>query len=213
MIHTPIDLNWLQDYFSPEDIAWKPIAVSKKNGKVMMAAYLSNRAIMDRLDAVCGPGNWRNEFVAGPNGGLLCGLSIRIVREDGIAEWVTKWDGAENSDVEPVKGGLTNSMRRAAVQWNIGRYLYRLPAPWVPVDERGRPTVQPRIPAAFRPAGSVSGDGASGNVTPARKTADATRNRRAPAPPSKQPLDAAQKPATPDAKNQTKEDAAHYFMP
>ncbi|WP_457652704.1 Rad52/Rad22 family DNA repair protein [Rhodocaloribacter sp.] len=110
-----IDLERLRDFFDPSDIGWKPIALSKKTGKALVAAYVSNRAIMDRLDAVCGPGNWRNEFTAGPKGGLLCGLSIRIVREDGSAEWVTKWDGAENTDVEPVKGGLSSSMRRAAV--------------------------------------------------------------------------------------------------
>ncbi len=115
-MHQTIDLKRLQDFFDPSDIGWKPIALSKKTGKALVAAYVSNRAIMDRLDAVCGPGNWRNEFTAGPNGGLLCGLSIRIVREDGSAEWVTKWDGAENTDVEPVKGGLSSSMRRAAVQ-------------------------------------------------------------------------------------------------
>lgn len=43
---------------------------------------------------------------------------------------VTKWDGAENTDVEAVKGGLSDSMKRAAVQWGIGRYLYQLEEGW-----------------------------------------------------------------------------------
>lgn len=88
-------------------------------------AYITNRAIMDRLDEICGKQNWRNEYVTGPQGGILCGISIRVGDE-----WVTKWDGAENTDVEAVKGGLSDSMKRAAVQWGIGRYLYQLEEGW-----------------------------------------------------------------------------------
>ncbi len=158
------DLNCLGDCFPAEDIEWKPIAVSRKTNKGLAAAYLTNRAIMDRLDEVCGPANWRNEFVSGPNGGVLCGLSIRVPGPNGEAgEWVTKWDGAENTDIEPVKGGLSSAMRRAAVQWGIGRYLYKLPQQWVPVDERGRFSQVPTLGPAFLPAGAAIATGARGS--------------------------------------------------
>jgi hypothetical protein len=39
---------------------------------------------------------------------------------------VTKWDGAQESQIEATKGGLSGAMKRAAVQWGIGRYLYDL---------------------------------------------------------------------------------------
>jgi hypothetical protein len=39
---------------------------------------------------------------------------------------VWKEDGAENTDIEAVKGGLSGAMKRAAVQWGCGRYLYGL---------------------------------------------------------------------------------------
>jgi hypothetical protein len=85
-------------------------------------AYVTNRAICNRLDEVVGPENWKNEFITGPNGGILCGLSIKI---DG--EWITKFDGAENTNIEPVKGGLSGAMKRSAsTGWGIGRYLYYL---------------------------------------------------------------------------------------
>ena len=144
-----IDLNQLKTFFEEDDVDWKPIAVSKKTGKALAAAYVSNRAIMDRLDEACGPGNWKNEYKPGPGGGVICGLSIRVG-----GEWVTKWDGAENTDVEAVKGGLSTSMRRAAVQWGIGRYLYRLPNQWVPIDQHGRFSQKPKIPSEFLPARS-----------------------------------------------------------
>ena len=146
-----MDLRRLADYFPAEDIEWKPIAISKKTSKGLAAAYITNRAVMDRLDEVCGPGNWRNEFTPGPDGGVVCGLSIRIEYADGAAEWVTKWDGAENTDIEGVKGGLSSAMRRAAVQWGIGRYLYKLPSQWVPVDEYKRFKEPPRLPVVFLP--------------------------------------------------------------
>lgn len=51
---------------------------------------------------------------------------------------VTKWDGAEDSDIEPIKGGLSDSMKRAAYQWGIGRVLYSLDTVWVDIERRGR---------------------------------------------------------------------------
>ena len=180
-----IDLSQLSAFFSDEDIEWKPIVVSRKTNKGLAAAYVNNRAIMDRLDDVCGPENWKNEFMPGPNGGVVCGISIRVERGEsgtsgGFAEWITKWDGAENTDIEAVKGGLSSSMRRAAVQWGIGRYLYKLPSQWVAVDDNGRFKQPPRVPAAFRPKPpetSASGDGATTSQAPV--PAPATPQREA----------------------------------
>lgn len=130
-----MELSRLKDCFPAEDIEWRLQSCGKNgNGFWGMAlAYVTNRAIMNRLDEVCGPENWKNEFTSAPDGGVLCGLSIRI---DG--EWVTKWDGAENTNIEAVKGGLSGSMKRAAVQWGIGRYLYLLEESWVKADDKGR---------------------------------------------------------------------------
>lgn len=130
-----MDLSKLKDYFEPNDIEWRLQQCGKgKNDKIwgMALAYVTNRAIMNRLDEVCGPENWKNEFKAAPDGGILCGISIKIGDE-----WVTKWDGAENTDIEAVKGGLSGSMKRAAVQWGIGRYLYKLEESWINANENG----------------------------------------------------------------------------
>ena len=130
-----MDLAGLRAPFEPGDIEWR-IGRAGKNERGTWAtcfAYLTNRAIMDRLDEVAGPGNWRNEYDAAPAGGVLCGISIRV-----NGEWVTKWDGAENTDLEAVKGGLSVSMKRAAVQWGIGRYLYDLPEGWAIINSNGR---------------------------------------------------------------------------
>lgn len=145
------DLPRLAAPFQPSDVEWKPGATTRDKSKGLAMAYLTSRAVQQRLDDVCGPGDWRNEFCEGPGGGVLCGLSIRVEREDGHSEWVTKWDGADNSQVEAVKGGLSGAMKRAAVQWGVGRYLYELPATWVRLDDRGRFAETPRIPPAYLP--------------------------------------------------------------
>lgn len=215
-----IDLKRLGDFFEPEDIEWKPITISKKHNRGLAAAYLTNRAIMDRLDEVCGPESWRNEFTPGPDGGVLCGLSIRV-----NGEWITKWDGAENTDIEAVKGGLSSAMRRAAVQWGIGRYLYRLPQQWVPVDDRGRFVKPPQVPPAFLPA--PAGDGAPQQPAPpaparpqrpaARPNARAARQapEQRPDPPQRRERpDTPQRPEPPQrTEPQVNEKPEAYYMP
>ncbi|HEX9953218.1 MAG TPA: Rad52/Rad22 family DNA repair protein [Rubricoccaceae bacterium] len=149
------DLPLLAAPFATSDVEWKPGAVTRDKSKGLAMAYLSNRAVQDRLDAVCGPADWRNEYRPGPDGGVVCGLSVYVERDGLPPEWVTKWDGADNTDVEAVKGGLSGSMKRAAVMWGIGRSLYSLPAQWVRLDERGRFAEPPRLPREYASARSA----------------------------------------------------------
>lgn len=130
-----MDLSLLKEPFDPTDIEWRVQQDGFKNGKVwaMVLAYVTNRAIQNRLDEVCGPENWRNEYRPGPNGGIICAVYIKVNNE-----WVGKWDGADNTDVEAIKGGLSDAMKRAAVQWGIGRYLYNLEATFAEINEDGR---------------------------------------------------------------------------
>jgi hypothetical protein len=130
-----LDTRALQGFFHRDEIEWRIQSAGEKNGRVwaLCVAYVTNRAIQARLDEVVGPANWQNEFRPGPDGGVVCGISIRVG-----AEWITKWDGAENTEIEGVKGGLSAAMKRAAVQWGIGRYLYDLGDSFASVHEQGR---------------------------------------------------------------------------
>ena len=118
-----MDLSKLQSPFDVGSVEWRVGRSGLKDGKpwAMVLAYVTNRAIMDRLDEVCGAANWRNEFREWHVTSQLCGISIRCGEE-----WITKWDGADITDVEGTKGGLSDSQKRCAVQWGIGRYLYDL---------------------------------------------------------------------------------------
>lgn len=122
--------------FDPYDIEWRigQAGTKESRGEVSVwakcLAYITNRAIMHRLDEVVGIGNWKNEYrpwqivkdVKGKDVySQICSLSLRIE-----GEWIAKEDGADCSEMEPVKGGLSDAMKRAAYQWGIGRYLYDL---------------------------------------------------------------------------------------
>lgn len=128
-----IDLAKLAEPFESQCVEWR-IGQAGRSGQKIWAkvlAYITARAVHDRLDQVCGPENWRNEFrewSVGEEHGVLCGLSIRV-----RGEWISKWDGASNTDFEPIKGGLSDAEKRAAVQWGIGRYLYGLGESWAKV--------------------------------------------------------------------------------
>ena len=117
------DLKQLDNPFKPSDIEWRVQQMGWNGEKpwAMVLAYVTNRAIMMRLDDVFGKMNWQNIYKEAPCGGVLCGISVKS-----NGEWVTKWDGAENTAVEATKGGLSGAMKRCAVQWGIGRYLYNL---------------------------------------------------------------------------------------
>lgn len=128
--------------FPPDDIEWRLQQVGVKDNKpwAKAIAYLTQRAIQDRLDEIVGPGNWKNYFQRGPEGGVMCGIGIRIADD----EWVFKYDGAGNpktsdglSEGDAIKGGFSNAMKRAAVQWGIGRYLYGLTDSFVNIHNGG----------------------------------------------------------------------------
>lgn len=126
----------LKEPFRSADIEWRVGRSGVTNGKpwAMVLAYVTNRAIMDRLDEVLGPENWWNHFTASPAGGVLCGITIRL--PDGRE--VTKWDGAGATEVEKEKGALSGAMKRAAVQVGIGRYLYDLPEGFAEITDNGQ---------------------------------------------------------------------------
>ena len=143
--------------FEQSDIEWRAGATNQDKTRALALAYITSRAVMDRLDEVVGPENWRDEYQPGPDGGLICGLSLRLDEE-----WVTKWDGAENTLVEEVKGGLSGAYKRAAVKWGIGRYLYKLDTVWVPCEMTGKSVVLKLTPPL--PNWALPPDSGEGNL-------------------------------------------------
>lgn len=127
----------LAEPFSADEIKWRPGRLTKDKAKGMPLAYIDARAVMDRLDDVVGSENWENNFTVTPTKNL-CALTVL---------GVTKCDGAEDTPFEGPKGGLSDSFKRAAVHFGIGRYLYNLgDQRWLPVDEWGKFKTTPKLP-------------------------------------------------------------------
>jgi hypothetical protein len=124
-----ISLADLAAEFPREAISWRAQSVTKDGNKAMALAYIDARDVMRRLDAVCGPENWKDSYVETPKGRVIATIEIWLGER-----WVSKSDGAGDTDVEGEKGGISDAFKRAAVKWGIGRYLYDLDAPWVPCD-------------------------------------------------------------------------------
>lgn len=64
--------------FAPEDLEWRIQTTSKDKTRGMAVPYVTNRAIQTRLDEVCGPDNWYNDFkpwhANGKKESQLCGM-------------------------------------------------------------------------------------------------------------------------------------------
>lgn len=133
-------LDDLKKPLRPHEIEWRVGSTTKDGSKGMALAYMDARAVANRLDEVCGPENWQNRFShAGQK--TCCEIGILTVNsnaDQGLfqREWVWKSDGAGDTDFEGEKGAFSDAFKRAATKWGIGRYLYDIETPWVPIENR-----------------------------------------------------------------------------
>jgi hypothetical protein len=123
---------------------------------------------MRRLDAVVGPAGWTFDFeLLSPDGKMVKGkLSVL---------GVTKCDAGEGaSEDEVLKSAVSDALKRCAVHFGIGRYLYYLPSIWAPIERKGNSTFfrePPRIPpAAVEKALTICGIPTSSTQRPTPNT-------------------------------------------
>jgi len=146
-MNDPLELSIferLAEPFPPESVHWRVGATNaKRNGgkasKGVALAYIDARDVMDRLDVVCGPEGWQDEYIDTGNGATCCriGVALDDVWQCPNPKWIWKSDGAGKTDYEGEKGQFSDAFKRAAVKHGVGRYLYDLPASWIDLDERG----------------------------------------------------------------------------
>lgn len=123
---------------------WRIQSVSKKVAAASCVAYIDARDVMAILDEVVGAENWQSDYKE-IKGNLYAGIAIKI-----NGNWIWKWDCGTETNTEREKGEASDSFKRAAVKWGVGRFLYELPIQYVktneakkndnnpyPIDERG----------------------------------------------------------------------------
>lgn len=136
-----INFKKLKDPFPQRAHSWRVQSCGEKNGKIwcMVLVYIQSRDVQDRLDQVVGPENWRTHFRTiqiGSESGVECTLEIKVG-----GEWVGKTDVAPTTEVEKLKGAYSDALKRAAVHWGIGRYLYDLEARFAEIVDKPGPFI------------------------------------------------------------------------
>ena len=176
--------------FEVTEVKFKPQMV--KNNRALAIAYLDVRHIQDRLDWVLGAENWQDDYDILPDGSVTCRLRLNLG-----GQWVTKMDVGSPSEQpdggDRLKAAFSDALKRAAVKFGIGRYLYRLPAQWVEYDPIKKQITQlPRLPAFAIPRTS-----SPPTATPRAKQTQPTQTPSAPTAASASPaLAATPAPAT-----------------
>lgn len=153
------NLALLDHPFYPNEYEWR-IGRVISNQFATVLCYVTNRAIMARLDEAFGKGNWYVEFkhrviertkevwkdknkvqTTFPMNVCDCYLSCWFENQQ---RWVVYHDGSEYTDVESYKGAMSSAMKRAAVHLGIGRILYELEETKVNLGPRGQKYVKHR---------------------------------------------------------------------
>jgi hypothetical protein len=135
----------LAEPFDPAEVRFKPGQV--RGNRALALAYVDARAIQDRLDAVLGVDGWQDDYEVLACGSVVCRLRLRVG-----GAWVVRTDvGAPSEQPDAgdrLKAAFSDALKRAAVKFGVGRYLYRLPAHWVDYDrEKKHFTGRPVLPA------------------------------------------------------------------
>ena len=125
-------LAQLKNPFPVDQIKWRLGATNQEKTKGIALAYIDSRDVQKRLDDVLGISNWR-DYLDRVDGGFVSGIEIRIGDE-----WIRRSDAAGDTRVEPIKGGASDSFKRAAAKWGVGRYLYYMPNIWVEIKPVGK---------------------------------------------------------------------------
>ena len=105
----------------PNEIEWKVQSYTKDKSKTIIVPYITARCVMERFDAAFGSMGWQSTFREITDGFICC---LSVATETG---WISKEDGANKTNIEPVKGGISDSLKRAAHQFGLGRCLYDYP--------------------------------------------------------------------------------------
>ena len=146
----------LQAPFPAHLVGWKPQAFTKDRGRALLLAYVDARAVQDRLDAIC-PDAWSFEIEVIP------GAQAPTVKGRLTVLGVTREDIGEAGEGEygTLKAASSDALKRCAVQFGIGRYLYDLPKQWVDWNDARREAVTaPELPEWARPDHERSPGGA-----------------------------------------------------
>lgn len=144
--------------FEPTELKFRAGSVSGSRAQALV--YVNARVVQDRLDDVMGVFGWQDSYELLDAGNVVCTLRLRVGEE-----WVAKMDvggpSMQPDSGDKCKAAFSEALKRAAVKFGIGRYLYRFPLQWMDYDPQkkqliGKPTIPAwALPAPSQPAAPV----------------------------------------------------------
>jgi hypothetical protein len=128
---------------------WRVQSRNKDKTKAICSAYIDARDVMNTLDKYCEHG-WQTD-VKELAGFIFYGIGVEVPeltsegKISGFSTTLWRWDtGARIEDNEKDnmyeqagKSAASDALKRAAVQWGVGRFLYDLPTVTLPCDQYG----------------------------------------------------------------------------
>lgn len=123
---TPDILKALGAPFNSEELEAKPQTVS--GAKALAVFYIDARIVMRRLDEIC-PGHWSFDFEPLTADGKMVKGKLTVCG-------VTRCDAGQETqtDDKTLKSAVSDALKRAAVHFGVGRYIYHLPLIWADFD-------------------------------------------------------------------------------
>ena len=119
-------------------VRWRVARELRGRGVAQLVGYIDGRTCMKMLDE---RGEWSVEHAPIVAEGKLIGVQATIT-----IDGVSRSDVGVPSNQDPVKGAYSDSLKRAAVHFGIGRELYELPQVYAGYDPEAKaPTQKPRF--------------------------------------------------------------------
>ncbi len=141
----------LRKPFDIKFINWKINNYNTDKTKAMITFYLDARAVQHRLNEVLGVNGWSFTFTElerdqGVHGKLTIYILSKnaesaISKDDCVLQEVTREDVGYASTTEKsewYKDAVSDALKRCAVHFGVGHFLYALPYLWIELDRPGQ---------------------------------------------------------------------------
>ena len=141
--------------FPPGEVQWRIEALSKDKRRALVVPYVDARTVLDRLDEALGAEGWQDSYEVlsseSGNYAVKCRLSL-VKPHSGPASAGTQLEVSKEDvgEGESLKAAFSDALKRAAVKFGVGRYLYRLDKQWVDYDPQSERFEAPKAEGSGR---------------------------------------------------------------
>jgi hypothetical protein len=122
--------DMLSEPFLPEELLWRVEELSDDKKRALVAPHVTYWAVLDRLDEAVGIQGWQDSYEllqtppaeAPGNYAVKCRLIVMGISKEDLGEG------------DSLRAAFSEALKRAAVKFGVGRFLYRLDKQWVDHD-------------------------------------------------------------------------------